>query len=531
MLSSGRRSATLPLAVTLCVALLLGAAVRLYSKDGLLRPLVSTPCPSPTTTATVSSACTHPRNCPSPPPTPPHPNRSTHPAPVAAPAQAGELQSRLLARSSSALRGMRNATTGKLVIHCFAYNRPDKFKRMWESLMSTASTGDLPTSVVIHVDRDDAEGPAWRAQVSMVVALVATGTCEVGPVTAVFAAQHKGVTGSMMEAWAPMPHEYAMFLSDDVEVSPVLPLVAGAFVDRYGETSDGAEGLLGFRLENQLWSEMNLRFQGHSKLANAPYKTRDCCSWGTVYTPSGFRAFVSWFVANSHRDPYIPQFSGNAPQSAAAALTADRFLRRFMWEKKMHLISVNLPGGFNLVAPQQSPGTVDKSHTLLAVNMALSISLPFPPGASLTADESVRAGHDDPSPAVLQELNGPDLPAANVLNPRPGPDVREMIVLSETARLLRMFRMPRDKMHANLNSFRPESDVALRRLLLSATVDDAKGLPATFVSNLDNLVEMFCFAFFLHGPESNRALVVDTQYGLTNRLRAYASTKAIADGE
>lgn len=66
-------------------------------------------------------------------------------------------------------------------------------------------------------------------------ALAEQGQCKLGPVTAVFAAKRKGPRGAVIEAWAPLPGEYALFLADNVEVSPLLLVAAEAFVNAYGE--------------------------------------------------------------------------------------------------------------------------------------------------------------------------------------------------------------------------------------------------------------------------------------------------------
>jgi len=77
-----------------------------------------------------------------------------------------EVQSRLFARApgtSDVFLVLRNGSSARLAIHCFTYDRPSSFQRLWASLMAARPAG-LPTSVVIHVDYDDARSSEWQQQ-------------------------------------------------------------------------------------------------------------------------------------------------------------------------------------------------------------------------------------------------------------------------------------------------------------------------------------------------------------------------------
>lgn len=64
---------------------------------------------------------------------------------------------------------------------------------------------------------------------------------------------------------------------------------------------------------------------------------------------------------------------------------------------------------------------------------------------------------------------------------------------------------------------------------MKSTDRGGAGLGATYVASIKDRGVLFTIATMLLGPRSQYSMVVDVQYGMTNRLRAYGSAKAIAD--
>ena len=259
-----------------------------------------------------------------------------------------------------------------LSVHLFAFNRPHKFAKLWSSLAS-AQVSTLPSHIVIHIDYDAKGSPEWRLQVAEAKKLVGSSTRH-GPVSVLFAAKPKGLRVTMLEAWAPRNNEYAMFLEDDIEVSPLLFIFAERFVRAYGDRGRrGDPTILGFKLYNQKWDEVNQRAERAVDNGHAPYKIQEPCSWGTVFAPQVYGEYLAWYVHNSGIDPFIPRAWSNTwdPERSAK-----KYLQRFMWEKGRFLVAINLPDYLSLTTPRvDSEGTNIKAEWLDYLRQRLEVPL------------------------------------------------------------------------------------------------------------------------------------------------------------
>lgn len=257
-----------------------------------------------------------------------------------------------------------------LVIHIFTFNRPDKFARLWTSLMA-AQQSRLPTSLVIHVDYDAKRSDEWQRQVADAKELANT-ICTHGPVAVIFAARPKGLRDTMLEAWSPMPGEYAMFLEDDIEVSPLLLVFAERFILAYGE-EDRDRSVIGFKLYNQKWDEVNQRMENPVNNGHVPFKIQEPCSWGTIFVPDVYADYLAWYVANTNPDPFIPRAWSNTWDPRRSA---KKYLQRFMWEQGVFLIAINLPDHLSLTSPRiDQPGTNMKEEWLSYLRDRLEVPL------------------------------------------------------------------------------------------------------------------------------------------------------------
>lgn len=139
----------------------------------------------------------------------------------------------------------------RLQVHCFTFNRPASFGRLWTSLMSAHPAEHVEVDIVIHSEFDPAGGEAWREQRAALRKLDMSASAH-GHVRVQWATANQGLKATMLGAWTPSLNEYALYLEDDVEVSPLIFRVAEAMILQYGETSDPDPSVVGFKLYNQV---------------------------------------------------------------------------------------------------------------------------------------------------------------------------------------------------------------------------------------------------------------------------------------
>ena len=64
---------------------------------------------------------------------------------------------------------------------------------------------------------------------------------------------------------------------------------------------------------------------------------------------------------------------------------------------------------------------------------------------------------------------------------------------------------------------------------MKSTSKGGAGLGQAYVNSIKDRGVLFTITRILLGPKHQYTMVIDTQYGMTNRLRAYGSAKAVAD--
>jgi hypothetical protein len=258
-----------------------------------------------------------------------------------------------------------------LEIHCFAFDRPEHFQRLWTSLTAAKPT-ILQVHIVVHVDYDNSNSSGWQRQVAFVTGIANTQTRH-GPVSAIFATENRGLRATMLEAWAPLPGQYAMFLEDDIEVSEMILVYSERFIQTYGEVERPDRSILGFKLYNQKWDEVNMRYERPVMNNFQPFKIQEPCSWGTVFLAEPYSRYLAWFVRNNRKDPYVPRAWSNTWD---AARSAKKYLQRYMWEEGLALISINLPDYLSLTTPHvDAEGTNIKQQWLGFLKDRLEVPL------------------------------------------------------------------------------------------------------------------------------------------------------------
>eukprot|EP00730_Choanoeca_flexa_P017861 TRINITY_DN8643_c0_g1_i5.p1 TRINITY_DN8643_c0_g1~~TRINITY_DN8643_c0_g1_i5.p1 ORF type:complete len:818 (+),score=165.31 TRINITY_DN8643_c0_g1_i5:29-2482(+) len=430
----------------------------------------------------------------------------------------------------------------KLSIHCFAFDRPENFQRLWSSL-SRAKPTVLDITFTIHVDYDDSNSESWRAQVDMATTLSGTRTRH-GPVTTIFATANRGLRATMLEAWAPVEGEYAMFLEDDIEVSELILVYAERFILTYGEAARRDPKVLGYKLYNQKWDEVNQRLERPVMNSFKPFKIQEPCSWGSVFVAKPYSQYLRWFVKHVKDDPYIPQAWSNTWD---ASRSAKKYLQRFMWEQSMTLIAVNLPEHLSLSTPRiDGEGTNIKARWLEYLKERLEVPLlttndvnrlqnkGYDPLQLSTDTQMVilNATHDEveslspPDPDIMQLLDMDELPSKRLLDPKHYKGARFRIIEKGKSLVLAKLRdpgFPQPK-HRDLT---PSEGAALAELLTTASEKGGGGLGMDFVTGIADRGVLFTLAKMLIDSYQH-SLILDAQYGLTNRLRAYGSARAIA---
>eukprot|EP00043_Microstomoeca_roanoka_P020435 m.249301 g.249301 ORF g.249301 m.249301 type:complete len:843 (+) comp17165_c1_seq4:528-3056(+) len=446
--------------------------------------------------------------------------------------------------SGGKMMNRNKKTRPRLVVHLFAYNRPSGFRTLWSQLIRAKPASRLPVRIVIHVDYDPLQSDEWKEQVDIASALTGVHTIH-GPVTTVFAASPKGLRATMLEAWAPVEGEYAMFLEDDIEVSEMLFVYAEAFVQRYGESAERDASVMGYKLYNQKWDEVNQRYERPINNGHMPFKIQEPCSWGTVFVAEPYARYLRWYVDHSNIDPFIPHAWSNTWD---AERSAKKYLQRFMWEEGLFLISINLPNHLSLTTPHVEAGTNIKQKWLPYLKERLEVPLvtekeesalhgldtifkgPEPSAMMIlnTSHEVVKEIHL-PSVNERQLLSSSRLPSGSVLDPLHHQGARDRVIAKAKQRLLEEFEQwPLRARRAGQIS--PAEDAALREMLLTSH-KQSRGLPLprSYVDKITTSYTLYALGAMLLSPLGQLSLLVETEYGLTNRLRAYGSAKAIAD--
>lgn len=129
-----------------------------------------------------------------------------------------------------------------------------------------------------------------------------------------------------------------------------------------------------------------------------------------------------------------------------------------------------------------------------------------------------------PNAEEIKALGGIDLPPASVIDPKNLKGARWTMLDKAKTSLTDLLSQPRAAAPA---SFGQATVAALKDMLLHSKLIKVPGPLVQRIAN--NPTMLFVVARMLYGPSFQRVLVIEVQYGMTNRLRALSSAKAIAD--
>ncbi|KAJ3311802.1 hypothetical protein HDU76_003037, partial [Blyttiomyces sp. JEL0837] len=264
----------------------------------------------------------------------------------------------------------------EILIHIFAMNRRKSFDRLWFSI-NTANKINRKVSLVIHLDHDES---FRRKNQEMLLAHIRSLVSPHGSVTLSINARQKGLKNNIMDAWTPLSRkEYAIFLEDDISVSPHFLEYSEQMIARYLHPR-GSPGhsshCIGISLYNQRYDEVNERTWSIDTGPHfTPYILQQPQSWGAIYSPDGWSEFVKWYTGHLvHFDPLIPNSYTNR---WLAVKSWKKYLIRYMYAKGKFLIYPNFPEGMSITTNHLEVGTNDKLQGSGLKTMASKFTVPL----------------------------------------------------------------------------------------------------------------------------------------------------------
>ncbi|GAA5852127.1 hypothetical protein JCM8547_000166 [Rhodosporidiobolus lusitaniae] len=247
----------------------------------------------------------------------------------------------------------------------FTKNRLSSFQRCWESVTAAYPLpADVPVDVVVYVDYDPLMTDEVRAEYEAYLDQIKQHHGPASSVQIVKQTQPIGLRTSILSSWHPSSnHEYAIFLEDDIEVSPYFLQYAQKSIEAYVYRDHGGHRLFGISLYNLRYNEAIEAFVSVEN-NNQPYIYQQPQSWGAIYAPEPWRRFKTWFHAfPTTQDPLVPDSMTNRWPFATSW---KKYYIRFMVEMGGYMIYPNLPEGKSYSTNHVEVGTNDKASQLAA---------------------------------------------------------------------------------------------------------------------------------------------------------------------
>ena len=216
-------------------------------------------------------------------------------------------------------------------------NRPESFTRLWESLMNAYGI-NRTINIFIHVDMDKNDDKR-KKYVKYLRSLRSLH----GEVYVVAYSTPRSLKTVMIEAWHPLNNdEYAVFLEDDIEVSPYFLAYLDRLVKAYFYNLKLDTHLFGISLYNQRFNEV---IEDYVNVSNDHqlYLYQMPQSWGALYTPTLWRKFLDFFQNDT--DPLIPDsYTNRWPRRKSWK----KYLLKFMCQQQAYLLYPNFRDHFSL---------------------------------------------------------------------------------------------------------------------------------------------------------------------------------------
>lgn len=173
--------------------------------------------------------------------------------------------------------------TRSFIINIFAWRRLASLKRLCKSLLK-ANFHNYNVEVIFHVDGDAAKS---------VKNYIKDFTWPFGSKSMKIRSTRVGIVGNIMDSWdAAYDNEYAIFLEDDVEVSPFFFSWLLMNLGYY------RPDLLGISLYTPRLNEIHIPAEPWTPdniVTDNQFLLQLPCSWGALYFPQEWRKFRRYF--------------------------------------------------------------------------------------------------------------------------------------------------------------------------------------------------------------------------------------------
>ncbi|KAJ3218173.1 Exostoses (Multiple)-like 3 [Dinochytrium kinnereticum] len=276
-------------------------------------------------------------------------------------------------RSKFSESELRTRVMGKTIgsfrfeIHVFTVDRKESFSRLWTSINS-ANSIVRDVKIVIHLDRSNKTIHSRIAarEFKEYIYYLKSLSSPHGTVELVQNTHLHGLRQSILDAWNPNDRRsYAIFLEDDVEVSPHFLEYADQVVTRYlfpasSRDSDGADRCMGVSLYNVRYEEVNNRkWRPETGPEFEPYLLQHPQSWGAVWVPEAWAQFITWYI--SLKEDFSPLIPMSLTNRWLDGKSWKKYLLRFMVENGKYMIYPNFPGDLSLSTNHVEIGTNDRT--------------------------------------------------------------------------------------------------------------------------------------------------------------------------
>ena len=274
------------------------------------------------------------------------------------------------------LVAVRRASPITMRVFVFTMDRVQSLQRLMQSLASARF--DLVTHPIVwdlHIIVDTpatSAGPQSRTGHKAVLDYVRTLAWPHGDLTVRTTATNFGLKASIMGAWEPVAgaDEMALFLEDDISLSPLFPVWTERAVRTYYYGQDrpmGSDELFGVALYAPRWSQVDNQpwspDDTDGNPVHEPYLSQLPCSWGGVYFSGPWRRFLDWYRLpgggdGGRADPLVPNLIGI--NSWPHQKSWKKYLVRFMAETGGYMLYPDMPGGMSFSTNHMEAGTNEK---------------------------------------------------------------------------------------------------------------------------------------------------------------------------
>ena len=238
----------------------------------------------------------------------------------------------------------------RLTLLVFTLNRLTSLHRLLQSMLTSDYTGWQTVAVHVHVDYSDVQ--------STVRHYLDNFTWPYGTLDRSYANLTMGLRDSLLSAWQPHSlDEFAVFLEDDIEVSPQFAVWVRVAVLHYYYSTDRPlrqSPLMGVSLYMPVWSErVDQPFWVDTTFP--VYGMQAPSSWGAVYFPYQWTNFRHWQQLHSHIDPLVPGLAGI--NSWSSSRSWKKYLIRYMVEQGYFMLYPNRMDGLSFSTNHAEAGT------------------------------------------------------------------------------------------------------------------------------------------------------------------------------